>query len=242
VFSPTPLALAHAPAPNRRPRRRAIPLLSAVVLTVIAATALTLGMNAVSNRAVPVSATLALRTGRSSRLGFPGLPSRLPPGVTVGTVSGRDGNTVTVVTASGGLDQLTLTEGTSVAALVDGDPALAVSGSHLSVEGSSTGGILSADSASLDPKGQPAGWTYPSSVSASSISIESGIVLDNVNGFVTLETASGLGTVWIGLARITTVVPASAVDVRPGSQLVAYGNRAVDGTLAPSIIDLLLKP
>jgi hypothetical protein len=60
--------------------------------------------------------------------------------VAVGTVTGRDGITVTVVTASGELDQLSLTQATRVAQLVDGDSALAATGSRVSVEESSIGG------------------------------------------------------------------------------------------------------
>jgi hypothetical protein len=238
---PRPTLPALSPVPQR-PRHRTLLVLSAVGLSMIVAIVLTVVVNAVSNRAVPVNATLALSTSRSSRSGLSGPPGGLAPGVAVGTVIGRDGTTLTFVTASGELDQLTLTRATRVAELVDGEPALAVAGSHLFVEGSSIGGILSADYAFLEPGGQPASSSYPSSVPTTPLSIESGIVIRNANGFVTLETAGGQKAVWIGLARITTVVPATTADVRPGSQLLAEGGRGVDGTLAPSVIDLLLTP
>jgi hypothetical protein len=67
-----------------------------------------------------------------------------------------------------------------------------------------------------------------------------GRVVSNTGGLVTLQTATGQATVWLGLASLTAVVPGTAADVHPGTAVVACGRRSADGTLAANTVDVLL--
>ena len=159
------------------------------------------------------------------------------PASAVGIVSARRGNEVILSTVSG-LDRLTLAPTTTVAELIDADPLRAVTGARLTAEGSSVGGILDVDSASLGPPG--ANLASSPDAPAGALTVETGNVVSNTGGLITLQTARGQPAVWLGLAKLTTVVPGMTTDVDPGTAVVAYGPRGADGTLTANSIDLLL--
>jgi hypothetical protein len=174
--------------------------------------------------------------GKAVALSAPGAIASQPASA-FGIVSARRGNEVILSTAAG-LDRLTLAPTTTVAKLIDADPASAVTGARLTAEGSSLGGILDVDSASLGPPG--VNLADPPDAPAGGLTVETGSVVSNTGGLITLQTATGEAAVWLGLAKLTTVVPGTAAEVDPGTAVVAYGPRSADGTLTANSIDLLL--
>jgi hypothetical protein len=206
-----------------RPRSRALLAVAAGA----AAVTLTLAVFDAVGMAGPAAATPVLHTSR--------MPSQ--PASAVGIVSGRHGYEIILTTASGRLDRLTLTPTTAVAELIDADPDGAVAGTRLTAEGRSVGGLLDADDATL----APAGAALPAlSAPTGVLTVETGTVLNDTGGLVTLQTPTGQAAVWLGLGNLTTVVPGTAADVHPGIPVVAYGRLGLDGTLTAGALDVLL--